>query len=139
MKKLLEQAERVKLGIVATSPTPAAPERPVSPLANVFRKEGDYWTISYGGTVFRLKDTKGLSYIAELLRHPGQELDAADLVAVASSAERARWVATKRIKEALRKIRASHPALGRELAARIKTGRVCSYTPDPDQRLSFRL
>ena len=48
---------------------------------NVFRKEADYWTIAYEDVVFRLKDTKGLHYIAHLLRHPGTEFHANDLVA----------------------------------------------------------
>jgi hypothetical protein len=48
---------------------------------NVFRREGEYWTIAYQGTVFRLKDAKGLHYIAYLLRHPGLEIHVADLVA----------------------------------------------------------
>jgi tetratricopeptide (TPR) repeat protein len=48
---------------------------------NVFRREGEYWTIAYDGTVFRLKDTKGLHYIACLLCHPGLEIHVADLVA----------------------------------------------------------
>jgi hypothetical protein len=26
----------------------------------IFRKEGEYWTVGYGGNAFRLKDTKGL-------------------------------------------------------------------------------
>ncbi len=51
--------------------------------ANVFRKEGDYWTIAYEDVVFRLKDTKGLHYIAHLLRHPATEFHANDLVAAA--------------------------------------------------------
>jgi hypothetical protein len=38
-----------------------------------FRKEGEYWTIGYGGKDFRLKDTKGPRYLAHLLRHPGTE------------------------------------------------------------------
>ena len=37
----------------------------------IFRKEGEYWTVGYGGKAFRLKDTKGLGYLAHLLRHPG--------------------------------------------------------------------
>src|SRR5438270_779150 len=45
------------------------------------RKEGDYWTLSHGGGVFRLRDMKGLAYIDELLRHPDAELHALDLVA----------------------------------------------------------
>jgi hypothetical protein len=47
----------------------------------VFRKEGEYWTIVFDGTVARLKDAKGLHYLAYLLRHPGQEFHVGDLVA----------------------------------------------------------
>jgi hypothetical protein len=47
---------------------------------NVFRKEGDYWTIVFGGAVVRLKDAKGLGYIAHLLRHPGEEFHATELM-----------------------------------------------------------
>jgi pimeloyl-ACP methyl ester carboxylesterase len=40
----------------------------------VFRREADYWTISSGRTVMRLKDAKGLHYIAYLLARPGCEV-----------------------------------------------------------------
>jgi tetratricopeptide (TPR) repeat protein len=46
----------------------------------VFRKEGDYWTLSGEGPEFRLRDAKGLRYVAHLLAHPGQEFAAQDLV-----------------------------------------------------------
>src|SRR5260370_13766999 len=45
-----------------------------------FRKEGEYWTIGYGNRAFQLKDTKGLTYLAHLLRHPGTEFHVLDLV-----------------------------------------------------------
>jgi eukaryotic-like serine/threonine-protein kinase len=45
----------------------------------VFRKEGEYWTVGYGGKAFRLKDTKGLGYLAHLLRHPSVEFHVLDL------------------------------------------------------------
>ena len=45
----------------------------------IFRKEGEYWTVGYGGKTFRLKDTKGLGYLAHLLRHPGAEFHVLDL------------------------------------------------------------
>ncbi len=44
-----------------------------------FRKEGEYWTVGYGGKAFRLKDTKGLGYLAHLLRHPSVEVHVLDL------------------------------------------------------------
>ncbi len=45
----------------------------------IFRKEGEYWTVGYGGNQFRLKDTKGLGYLAHLLRHPAVEFHVLDL------------------------------------------------------------
>lgn len=45
------------------------------------RKEGDCWAIAYTGPVFRLKDRLGLQYLAVLLREPGREFLAVDLVA----------------------------------------------------------
>jgi len=50
----------------------------------VFRREGEYWTIAYAGDVFRLKDGKGMRYLARLLANPGVEVHALDLVADAS-------------------------------------------------------
>ena len=45
----------------------------------VFRHEGELWTVAYEGAAFRLRDTKGLHYIAALLREPGRERHALDL------------------------------------------------------------
>src|SRR5262249_60607064 len=64
------EAVRVAPGASTPSMT-AAPGRPSG--GNVFRREGEYWTIAYGGTAIRLRDTKGLGYIACLLAHPGGE------------------------------------------------------------------
>ncbi len=44
-----------------------------------FLKEGEYWTVGYGRNSFRLKDSKGLEYLAHLLRHPGIEFHVLDL------------------------------------------------------------
>jgi tetratricopeptide (TPR) repeat protein len=50
------------------------------PLRNgVLRKEGEYWTVGYGGKDFLLKDSKGLGYLAHLLRYPGVEFHVLDL------------------------------------------------------------
>ena len=46
----------------------------------VFRKEGEYWSVSYGTKAFRLKETRGLVYLAHLLRHPSTEFHVLDLV-----------------------------------------------------------
>jgi predicted ATPase len=45
----------------------------------VFRKEGEYWTVGYGAKAFRLRDTRGLGYLAHLLRHPTVEFHVLDL------------------------------------------------------------
>jgi hypothetical protein len=51
---------------------------------NLFRREGEYWTISYEGAVARLRDAKGLRHLARLLARPGQEFHAVDLEAAES-------------------------------------------------------
>src|ERR1700682_6821056 len=45
----------------------------------VFCKEGEYWTVGYSGNAFRLKDARGLGYLAHLLRHPTLEFHVLDL------------------------------------------------------------
>jgi len=52
-----------------------------SKLAYTFRNEGEYWTVSYEGRMFRFKDSKGLSYLAHLLAHPNSEFRATALAA----------------------------------------------------------
>jgi len=47
--------------------------------ANVFRADGDFWTISYAGETIRVKDLKGLHYVRTLLREAGREFHVADL------------------------------------------------------------
>jgi CheY-like chemotaxis protein/class 3 adenylate cyclase len=49
----------------------------------VFRREGEYWTLAFAGESFRLRDAKGLRYIAHLLGHPERAFHALDLVALA--------------------------------------------------------
>jgi eukaryotic-like serine/threonine-protein kinase len=45
----------------------------------IFTREGEYWTVGYDGKSFRLKDSKGLGYLAHLLRHPATEFHVLDL------------------------------------------------------------
>jgi hypothetical protein len=49
----------------------------------------------------------------------------------ASHAERARLNATRAIRAALANLARANPSLGRHLYSTIRTGRYCSYTPDP--------
>src|SRR5215472_3587365 len=190
---------------------------------NLFRREGQYWTVCYQGLVARLTDAKGLRLLARLLADPGREFHAVDLAAAdsqtprpapapvlaaagrgelpvrpdlgdagalldatakaayqarlgelaaeledaercsdpgraatasaerdflvaelaravglggrdrraASHAERARLNVTRAIRAAMANLARANPPLGAHLAATIRTGRYCSYTPDP--------
>jgi hypothetical protein len=198
---------------------------------NLFRREGEYWTVCYDGSVARLKDAKGLRCLSRLLADPGREFHAADLEAAggqasrpappgvrdlagtgelrvrpdlgdagelldararaaykarleelaaeleeaerrndpgraaqaraereflvrelaravglggrdrraASHAERARLNVTRAIRAAMANLARANPSLGRHLSATIRTGRYCSYTPDPRTPVSWEL
>jgi tetratricopeptide (TPR) repeat protein len=49
--------------------------------AYVFRREGDYWSVVFEGLTVRVRDLKGMRYLAQLLAHPGREFHVLDLVA----------------------------------------------------------
>lgn len=211
---------------------PAAAEAAAPEMSrNVFRREGEYWTVAYEGDIVRLKDAKGLRHLARLLAHPGRELHAAELEAAegqaaqaaplgprgraetgelqvrpdlgdagelldatakaaykarleelraeldeaadnndlaraakarqemdflvgelaravgldgrdrraASHAERARLNATRAIRAAMANLAKANPSLGRHLSSTIRTGRYCSYTPDPRAPIAWEL
>ena len=199
--------------------------------SNLFCREGEYWTVRYEGSVARVKDVKGLRYLARLLAHPGREFHAADLETAgrqpprpapsagrdqaradglrarpdlgdagelldakakaaykarldelaaeleeaelchdpgraataraerdflvgelaravglggrdrraASHAERARLNVTRAIRAAMANLARANPGLGAHLAATIRTGRYCSYTPDPRAPITWEL
>ncbi len=48
---------------------------------NVLRREGDYWTVIFEGHTVRVRDLKGMHYLARLLADPGREFHVLDLVA----------------------------------------------------------
>jgi tetratricopeptide (TPR) repeat protein len=48
---------------------------------NVFRREGDYWLVVFDGQTVRVRDLKGIRYLAQLLANPGREIHVLDLVA----------------------------------------------------------
>jgi hypothetical protein len=52
----------------------------VDSTASIFRLEGEYWTIAHAGRVLRLRDTRGLRFLAHLLQRPDSEVLAIDLV-----------------------------------------------------------
>src|SRR5215210_4433394 len=61
--------ERIEVAASATSET------------NVFRREGDYWSVVFEGRTVRVRDLKGMRYLAQLLAKPGREFHVLDLVA----------------------------------------------------------
>jgi tetratricopeptide (TPR) repeat protein len=58
-------------------------EQPAADL-NLFRREGDYWSVVFEGRTVRLRDVKGMRYLARLLAEPGREFHVLDLVAAES-------------------------------------------------------
>lgn len=211
----------------------AVGQEPSSPSSEgVFILEGDIWTVVYGGRLTRLRDIKGLRYMARLLSHPGKEIHAIDLLGAgelapsagdpgssrkitleredlhlgltdhsgemldkeakasykrrldelqeqledakqignadladelqeeidalarelrraiglggrdrlsASNSERARLSVTRAIKVALDRISANNAEVGRLLTKTIQTGTFCSYRPDPDAAIPWRV
>jgi predicted ATPase len=49
---------------------------------NTFYNEGEYWSVSFAGETCRLKDARGLHYIAQLLQQPHQEIHVITLITV---------------------------------------------------------
>ncbi|MEP6694989.1 MAG: tetratricopeptide repeat protein [Chloroflexota bacterium] len=74
------------LGGAAPSPRAEAPE----PQDAQLHREGEVWSVSYAGQTLRVRDSKGLRYLARLLREPGREFHALDLAGAASAADSTR-------------------------------------------------
>jgi tetratricopeptide (TPR) repeat protein len=68
------QAARTILARIEVAATPTTE-------TNVFRREGDYWSVVFDGHTVRVRDLKGMRYLAQLLTHPGREFHVLDLVA----------------------------------------------------------
>lgn len=134
-------------------------ERDVTPLMasgdvlpQIFRREGEYWTVAFDGLVCRLRHTRGMQHLSVLLGRPGERVPAIELAGsplagpppftevftgegtgsrtATRDAERARVNVTRHLSRVISRIAAHHPALGRHLETTIRTGTLCSYTPD---------
>jgi hypothetical protein len=181
--------------------TPAEPIRAQGSTGNVFRREGEIFSIEFEGTVVRAKDSKGLRDLARLLSEPGREVHVLDLVGAGEVApagdagevidararaeyrrrledleadiadatdtgdrgrlarlqaerdflidelssalglggrprragevhERARKAVSARIRLAIDRLGADHPALRRHLTNSVQTGTFCCYRPE---------
>ena len=118
--------------------------------AYLFVREGEYWTITFHGTVGRSRHARGFQHLARLLGAPGRPIPASALAgggcapgrsqvspSSSTTAERARSAVTKAIKAAIRQLGMHDAALGFHLGATIKTGVLCVYTPDPGRRIRW--
>src|SRR5215216_599776 len=93
---LERQAARTILEGIQAAPSVAPPghvadhdavdEQPVASL-NVFRREGDYWSVIFEGRTVRVRDLKGMRYLARLLADPGREYHVLDLVAAETGSD----------------------------------------------------
>jgi len=118
-----------------------------APGTELFRREGDFWTVTFAGRTLRLRDGKGMRYLALLLTHPERRVAVGDLAqgllepsaAAAESqsgqpereAERLRTAVGKRIRAAIAHVEKHDPALGHYLRATIHTGYRCYHHGDP--------
>ncbi|HEX2241509.1 MAG TPA: AAA family ATPase, partial [Actinomycetota bacterium] len=74
------EIEKIRAGLANARSKVDAPDLAHAATASgEFVREGDYWRISYDGTEIRLRDSKGLRYIAQLLKVPGREVHVLDL------------------------------------------------------------
>ena len=118
--------------------------------AYLFVREGEYWTITFDGTLGRFRHARGFQHLARLLGTPGRPIPASALAgggrapgrrqvspSSSTTAERARSAVTKTIKAAIRRLATHDAALGFHLGATIKTGVMCVYTPDPGRPIRW--
>ncbi len=69
----------IKSGVGSGDSSKPSTVRPI--VHSIYRREGEFWTVAYAGHIVRIRETKGLGYIAHLLRHPNIEFHALDLFA----------------------------------------------------------
>ena len=65
--------------------TTAAPD---TASANVLRRDGEDWVVEFSGRRVRVRDRKGMHYLARLLAEPGREFHVLDLAAAAGAGGR---------------------------------------------------
>ena len=116
--------------------------------ANVFRRQGEFWTIVYRGYVCHVRDTLGMRILAVLLGRPGDGLSSKELAgegrpssdaAEHATEERARVRATRAIRAAIQKLEDQVPDLAAHLAATVRTGRECVYASDPRSAVAWNI
>jgi hypothetical protein len=84
MQGALDDAAVVRKRISEASTVPVVATEPAE-----FRREGDVWTLTFGGRTARLADAKGLRDLQTLLAHAGEEVTAIALLDPSRDAEAA--------------------------------------------------
>jgi tetratricopeptide (TPR) repeat protein len=84
---LESQAARTILAGIEAAPAPGPRDEHRVATGNVFRREGDYWLVVFDGNTVRVRDLKGMHYLARLLADPGREYHALDLVTAETGAD----------------------------------------------------
>jgi hypothetical protein len=86
--RLRPPVDSAKAPVSPATPIPAPLPDPAKPAGNVFRRDGEYWTVRYDGVTFSLRDTKGMQYLGRLLAAPGIEFHVLDLASDGATAVR---------------------------------------------------
>lgn len=82
-RRRLEEVETVPPPREVVPPAGGEAIRAASALG-VFRCEGAYWTVIFAERVARLRDSKGMHYLRQLLSNPGVEMHALELAGMLS-------------------------------------------------------
>jgi tetratricopeptide (TPR) repeat protein len=92
LEQVVERVEQIRQqlqGVPGPSPAPMHRDSPpiTEPGAAGLSREGELWSVQFEGRVVRVRDSKGLHYLAELLGRPGVEVHSLDLVRAVEPAE----------------------------------------------------
>lgn len=98
-------------------------------------RDGEIWTVEFGGVVRHVRGLRGFEFLARLLVRPGAPVAARDVEgrgdSSAGSDERARINVTRAIQAAVARLGGIHPTLAEHLRATVHTGKACVYRPGP--------
>jgi hypothetical protein len=80
-----DEAESMGLGIAGQARALLTEHADQPPSVTVFARAEDYWSVGHPASPLRLRDSKGLRYLAELLPRPGAEVAAVELAGAAGA------------------------------------------------------
>lgn len=74
------QRDAIRAGPERSAAAPAPEKTGTNEQEILLYREADFWTITRDGRTVRLRDAKGLQFLHRLVRHPGREFHALDLI-----------------------------------------------------------